>query len=226
MKYLVKRNIKNFFLKKNITVPLFFCIFIYYLYSSTSDISTFDLSKLFYILTGTINSNKTFLITSLSFIINYIFIYYSIMIYRNDLSSKNIIFLRISYKHWIVSLLLSVALINLILLILIYFVASLGNIIVFNETISINISVFILIYFSKIILQFVIIFILKIMRRFSILFISVIFMLIYFFNAYSVIFVDGIIDKYGNLFVLVIQIVSIIFLVVVNFKVKDRNLVM
>ncbi len=221
---ILKRNLYYFYHKSIYLLLPLFCIFIFFVTSIHNDF--IDSEAIFYILTGTYHSSSTFLFISLSLVINMTYLYYAYILFTYDINyNKENIFLRIDYKKWVVSILISAAVLNAVLTFIFtgigtFFMISMGRRVFFSFPIVI------LIYFTKMFITQLLFLFNKLFTKMSLILLGIILLCPLLFRINSFIYVTALIEKYNVFSILCIQIVLNIILIVISFILKDKKITM
>ena len=221
---ILKRNLYYFYHKSIYLLLPLFCIFIFFVTSIHNDFIGSE--AIFYILTGTYHSSNTFLFISLSLVINMTYLYYAYILFTYDINyNKENIFLRIDYKKWVVSILISAAVLNAVLTFIFtgigtFFMISMGRRVFFSFPIVI------LIYFTKMFITQLLFLFNKLFTKMSLILLGIILLCPLLFRINSFIYVTALIEKYNIFSILCIQIVLNIILIVISFILKDKKITM
>ena len=114
MLLLIKRNLLIFFSKIWYLILAMLCICIFF-FTQYNSLKYFD-NNFIYIISGVDNTVGTFLLISLTLVINSIYLLYTYYLYSYDIfKCKEAIFLRISYKKWITANIISNCIIDFII---------------------------------------------------------------------------------------------------------------
>lgn len=184
---IVKRNVKLFLLRPSLLIFDLLCIIILLIVFYNNNFVSND--EIFYIISGSFNLNPTFLVISFSFLINFSYIYFTHYIYKYDINfNKESIFLRFSYKKWMISNICSDVIINILMLIMFYIIVMLYSAI---ANVNINISIFsiLIVFLSKFLLQLIFIVLYKIFGRYTLVLMTILLTIPLVFKIPSLIYI-------------------------------------
>ncbi len=223
MAAIFKRNLSLINTKIYSILIMLVCVFIFFIVIWNNNWTSID--NLYFLATGSSNNSITFLLISMSLVINFTYLYFTYILYEHDLSyDKETIFLRIHYKNWILTTILSNFVVTFFVLIITTFFIFLFSIL-FGIHVKMTISIFLLTYLSKIFLSLLFIFLLKKIRKYSLIFMTVILSISFLFNTPSIIYVSSLLKFFNPIQIILIQVMLTAILIIVNIFSKDRNLI-
>lgn len=223
MLLLIKRNLLIFLSKIWYLILSIFCICIFFL-TQYNNLKHFD-NSFIYTINGTDNTGGTFLIISLTLVINSIYLLYTYYLYSYDIyKCKEAIFLRISYKKWITANIISNCIIDFII-----FITSISLFLIYSflikATIETGIVTLLIIYLSKLAMQFVYLLIIKFIGNFSSIIMFLILLVSLLFKTKSIIYIYSLTPFFNSYETLLILIFTNILLILCIVYLKDNNLV-
>lgn len=181
-----------------------------------------DSEELYYIVTGSSDYYNSFIITTLSLIINFSFILYTIYIF-NMYYNNETMFLRISKKKWMLSNFISIIIIDIIILSYIYIIVILYNFIIYDKVINVGFINIVIILISKFLIQIFTILGMQIIPRFSQLLIGIFIIYPFIFKIESIIYIQSIANRFGYSYTIILEIIMVLFIITFNFIYINKN---
>lgn len=220
MKSIIKRNVLVLWQKKNIFLVSIALTSIYLLLLINSDKEIIE--NLYFVITGTSKYYHLFQIIALSLVINFSFILYTVYIYTMYYNYEAI-FLRISQAKWMLSNLISIAITDILILLIMYVLLIIFKIYVYNDDLNITFSNIATIFISKLIIQNIFILGMKIISNFSLFFIGIFVIYPLILKTKSVVYIQNYIEQPG---INIILMVILILLVIINIIYTNQNFIL
>ena len=224
MLLLIKRNLLIFFSKIWYLILAMLCICIFF-FTQYNSLKYFD-NNFIYIISGVDNTVGTFLLISLTLVINSIYLLYTYYLYSYDIfKCKEAIFLRISYKKWITANIISNCIIDFIISLITITLLLIYSFVV-NTNVEIGIITLIIIYLSKLAMQFIYLLIIKFTGNYGSILMFLILLIGLLFKTKSIIYIYSLTSSLNNYIILLILLTINVVLILINIYLKDNNLVM
>lgn len=210
----IKKNLFILYKHHNIILIQLFSVILYLLFAFNNK---YDITNLFFTITGSVNCYRNFITICIVLIINFSFILFNNYIFNYDLKNNfECIFLRISKDNWIKSFIVSNFIVDTFIILLYYCLC-------YFLCGKINFVFCIVIIFSKIIIQMINLILYILLKNNSILLIGLWFILDFFINEYSVIYIYNLCNNSLLLYLVFAQLL-IIFMLYILIKIIFNNM--
>ena len=212
MKAILRINNKVFCNNIWLVIPSIITIFIY-MFNIYVQNDIFNMSMVF----G--NDKNTFYQILLNFIINFTYVYYYFLIYKFHVSlNKDSIILRMNENNFTRSIIITYIMIIIILSFMLLFSTVLFSFVLFKKIALLSLIELMQFIFSKIIIALIILLITRLSKH-DILIVSTLYIIDFFFFNYSIITYNMV-----NFNTLLLQAFTIIVLIILIRRIRDRNI--
>lgn len=212
MKAILRINHKVFYNNIWIVIPSIITIFIY-MFNIYVQNNIFNIHMVF----G--NDKNTFYQILLNFIINFTYVYYYFLIYKFHVSlNKDSIILRMNENNFTRSIIITYIMIIIIISSMLLFSTAIFSFVLFKKIVFLSLMECLQFIFSKIIIALIVLIMIRLFKH-DILIVSVLYIIDFFFFDYSIITYNIV-----NSNTLLLQAFTIIVLIILIRRIRDRNI--